>query len=124
MQTMDQRNDTIREEHERLKRIHAEAVADQQWWESTLTDRRMKGVLETLDTETDCLKESLVSCDKKDIDGLQARVKANRALLERIKANGDIHKITEARRALDTFESENALFVHREGDAKPKAKTA
>ncbi len=31
---------------------------------------------------------------------------------------------TKANLALDTFESENALFVHREEDAKPKAKTA
>lgn len=119
MKTREQ--DEIRLEHERLRRVYEEAREDQSWWEITLKDRRMKKVLESIQEEEKTKKEGLVDCEKKDVDSLQASVKANRGLILKINRESDPQNVSDAKRALDEYEQENALFLSQEEDS---AKTA
>lgn len=101
----------IRNQHELLKSRVREAADNQRWWEKTCSDPRMREMLDGFDAAAEEAKESLVYAEKKDIDGIQASVKARRALLKIVAEKVSTDELVARRRTLEQFERDNALFL-------------
>lgn len=100
-----------REQHRLLEAKVREAADNQRWWEKTCSDPRMREMLDGFDAEAEKAKESLVYAEKKDIDGIQASVKARRALLHIIAEKASTDELVARRRTLADFERNNPIFL-------------
>lgn len=122
-ETSNTETDDIRRQHQRLIDRVNNAADDLNWWQRTLEDSRMKQVLADYDTGIETAKESLVYADKKEIDGIQANVKARRTLLSDLRQKASADELVKLRRELDDFQRNNALFL-QPAEEKKAAKEA
>ena len=122
-ETSNTETDDIRRQHQRLIDRVNNAADDLNWWQRTLEDSRMKQVLADYDTGIETAKESLVYADKKEIDGIQANVKARRTLLSDLRQKASADELVKLRRDLDDFQRNSALFL-QPAEEKKAAKEA
>lgn len=108
----------IKRQHRRLKEEHERALEDQRWWSKVLNDDRMKKAVKQLRDSADRNMERLVTCEKKEVDGLQAHVKVSREMVATFESKVDDVHVKTAADALQRFENENALFLSADGEAK------
>ena len=113
-----------REQRDRLQRKLDEKIEDRNFWLQTVQDRRFAEFMADVRRDIDENKETLVSCDKNDVDKHQATVNALRAFVRRVVQKTSDVSIEEAKKALKLFEEENALFLYdeKEEDSKDSAK--
>lgn len=70
--------------------------------------------------ETETFKELLIGAEKKEIDGLQASIKARRSLIATLKGAYE-SDLDEARRQLAEFRQKNALLLTARGGEHEKS---
>lgn len=109
--------DRVKQDHERLQNAVEELRSQRQFILDCISDSRFAKILNRYEKEIESEKEALVMAEKKEIDGLQASVKARRALIATLKGSYE-NDLEEAARQLREFELHNQLFLQ---GAKPEA---
>ena len=111
------------EDHKRLKDELMVVQRKRKRIVEMLDEPCLYDILKKFELQIESTKESLVVCEKKDMDSKQQSVLARRSLLRELRgAYEDEEK--EARRQLDQFEKDHALLLQNDEDEKEESKAS
>ena len=106
----DSRVDQIRKDHFELVEKVESFRRLRSYMQNVCNGSTMRVVLSGFESDIEKEKELLVSAEKKDVDRLQATIKARRSLLEKLKTAYEA-ELEDATRQLKDFESANELLI-------------
>lgn len=110
-----QKRGSVKQHHQELQEKIQKLIEDREFVKGCLSSPPVFAILSRFGKEIEADKERLVLAEKKDIEGLQACVKARRALLNILQTAYE-DDLTEARSQLREFEQSNALFLTADED--------
>lgn len=116
----DAKQDAVKADHRTFRKKVEVAREDRTWMQETITSPRMQRILSRFRKGIADLTEMLLTIEKKDLDKAQAQIHARKELLE-LLSNAYEEELREAKKELEEFEKNNALFLH--GQAGPEAVT-
>lgn len=114
-------DDQLRKDYRELQARAASAEADRKALLRCVKDPRVSKLLTRFEREIEDLKEELTSTDKKNVEGMQAKIQARRELLNLLR-NAHEDELRAAKDALRDFEKDHSLFLQSE--ATKEAQTA
>lgn len=103
----------VNRHHDELKEKVSKLVEYREFVKSCLSTPQFSAILGRYSQEIEAKKESLISCEKKDVERLQAEIVSRRELLSDLKSSYDV-ELEDARKQLQEFERQHALFLSGE----------
>lgn len=107
------KRDTVRADFKRLYEDHEKAQSSRRFMTTVLQDPRMVKVLSLYERDIEEQKELLVTVEKKDMDRMQASVKARRELLATLRHAYET-ELQDSQKQLEDFKRNHALFLQAE----------
>ncbi len=102
--------DQVRADYEQMIAAVMRARTNRKFIQDMIVDPRVSHILGRYERDIEDKKESLVCCEKKDVDRNQAEVQARRQLLATFKGAYEAD-VEEATRALNEFKKSHELLL-------------
>lgn len=117
----DEKRNQVRDDYAKMQREVVELREKRDTIQMLFDDPTIGKILGHYETEIESFKEHLITADKKDIDRLQAEVRARRSLIATLKGAYE-HDLEEADRRMREFKEKHALYL-LDSEAKPEVAT-